>query len=89
MFNFYVVLAGHNNVSDKGTATMCRLKIKVPSLKTKSTKNEGPFENMSFSKNPFEDFNEKKTKKTFSLEQTTPCNTRPLNTTIEYCPCEQ
>ena len=25
-----------------------------------STKNGGPFENMSFSKNPFEDFNEKK-----------------------------
>ena len=24
------------------------------------TRNEGPFENMIFSKNPFEDFNEKK-----------------------------
>ena len=45
MFNFYVVLAGHDKVSD---ATMCRLKIKAPSLQTKSTKNEGPPENMGF-----------------------------------------
>ena len=45
MFNFYVVLAGHDKVSD---ATMCRLKIKAPSLQTKSTKNEGHSENMGF-----------------------------------------
>ena len=45
MFNFYVVLAGHGKVTD---ATMCRLKIKAPSLQTKSTKNEGPPENMGF-----------------------------------------
>ena len=45
MFNFYVVLAGHGKVID---ATMCRLKIKAPSLQTKSTKNEGPPENMGF-----------------------------------------
>ena len=63
MFNFYVVLAGHNKVSDENRATTFKLKFKAPSLKTKSRKNEGPFENMSFSKNAFEDFNEKKTKK--------------------------
>ena len=45
MFNFYVVLAGHGKVTD---ATICRLKIKAPSLQTKSTKNEGPPENMGF-----------------------------------------
>ena len=34
--------------------------IQSPIIKDKNYKNEGPFENMSFSKNPFEDFNEKK-----------------------------
>ena len=65
MFNFYVVLAGPNKVSDEGRATTCWLKFKAPSLKTKSSKNEGTFENMSFSKNPFEAFNEKKNKINF------------------------
>ena len=60
MFNFYVVLAGHNKVSDAGRATKCRFNFKTPTLQTKSSKNEGPFENMIFSKKPFEDFNEKK-----------------------------
>ena len=54
-----------------------------------STKNEELFENMSFSKNPFEDFNEKKQYKIFHLEQTTPWNTRPMKTTTEYVPCKQ
>ena len=48
MFNFYVVLAGHDKVSDAGRATTCRRKLKAPSLQTKSTKNEGPPENMGF-----------------------------------------
>ena len=32
---------------------------------------------------------EEKMKNTSSLNQTTPWNTRPLNTTIEYGPCKQ
>ena len=48
MFNFYVVLAGHDKVSDAGRATTCRRKLKAPSLQTKNTKNEGPPENMGF-----------------------------------------
>ena len=87
MFNFYVVLAGHDKVSDAGRATMCRLKIKAPSLQTKSTKNGRPSEN---------DFQEKtnwrfQTKQTtvLSQDQTTPWNTRPLNETIEDAPCNQ
>ena len=50
MFNFYVVLGGHNKVSDTGRVTTCRLICKAPSLKTKTIKNVEPFENMSFSK---------------------------------------
>ena len=48
MFNFYIVLADHDKVSDAGRAIMGRRKFKAPSLQTKSTKNEGPFENMGF-----------------------------------------
>ena len=48
MFNFYVVCAGHDKVSDAGIATTCRRKFKATSLQTKSTKKEESFENMSF-----------------------------------------
>ena len=62
MFNFCVVFAGHDMVTDAGRATTHRRKFKAPSLKTKTTNNEESFENMSFSKKKtFEDFNEKKT----------------------------
>ena len=32
MFNYHVVWAGHDKVSDTGRATMCRCKFKAPSL---------------------------------------------------------
>ena len=67
IFNFYVHFASHDMVTDAGRATTCRCKFKDPSLYTKSTKNEGHSKNLSFSKNRFEDFNEKKIKETFSL----------------------
>ena len=47
-FNFYVVLAGHDMVTNAGRATTCRRKVKAPWLQTKNTKNEGPSENMGF-----------------------------------------
>ena len=60
MFNFYVVLVGHNKVSDAGRVAMCWLKFKAPSLKTKSTKNEGPFGNMNkFSEKNRQEFSRK------------------------------
>ena len=78
MFNFYVDLAGQDIVTETVRATTHWRKFKTPSLQTKSTKTktEGPFENMSFSKKPFEDFNEKKKTKV-SLDQTTPWSTSP------------
>ena len=48
MFNFDVILAGHDKVTDAGRATRCRRKCKAPCLQTISTKNEGPSENMGF-----------------------------------------
>ena len=35
MFNFYVVLAGHDKVSDATRATTCRRKFKAPSEQAK------------------------------------------------------
>ena len=67
MFNFDVDLAGYDMVTDAGWANLCRLKFRGPSLSTKCRKNEGNFENMIFSNEPFEDFNEKKIKYTSSL----------------------
>ena len=48
MFNFYVVSAGHDMVTDVGRATTCRCKFKASRLQTKSRKIEGHSENMSF-----------------------------------------
>ena len=80
MFNFYVFLAGHDNVGDAGSATTCRCKFKAPSLQTKCTKNEGPPENMGFKGKQFEDFRRKKEQKHYSrpfkkpVEHTAPKN---------------
>ena len=38
MFNFYVVSAGHDMVTDAGRATTCRRKFKAPWLQTKVQK---------------------------------------------------
>ena len=54
MFNFYVVLPGCDTAGLPHAGANSK-----PHRYKQSTKNEGPFENMSFSKNPFEDFNEK------------------------------
>ena len=45
MSNFYVVMTDHHKVTDASRATTYRLKLKAPSLQTKSTKTDGPFEN--------------------------------------------
>ena len=61
MFNFYVVWADHNMVTDTGRAISCRSKFKASLLQAKGTKNEVPFENMGFNGKQFEDSEEKKT----------------------------
>ena len=38
LFNFYVVLAGHDVVTDAGRATTCRRNFKTPWLQTKVQK---------------------------------------------------
>ena len=80
-FNFYVDLVGHDMVTDTGKATTCGYKFKAPSLQTKSTKNDGHFENTGCNGKQFEDF--RRNKNYSILAQTTPPNTRPLKTAID------
>ena len=60
VFKFYVDVAGHDMVSDNGKGTTCRRTIEAPSLQTKSTRNDGSSENMSFKGEQIEDFRQKK-----------------------------
>ena len=77
MFNFYVVLTGHDKIiSDTGRAITCRRKFKAPSLQTKSTKTEGPPENMVFKEKRFEDFRQKKNRILFSTSLKKPSSIR-------------
>ena len=48
VFIFYVVLSGHEMVSDASGATTCRRKFKAPSLQNESTKSDGLTEKMGF-----------------------------------------
>ena len=90
MFNFYVVLAGHDKVSDAGRATTCRRKLKAPSLQTKSTKNEEPPENMGFKGKSLKISDEKKEQKHYSQPfKKTQWDTRTLRPSIDYRPCKQ
>ena len=73
MFNIYVVLVGHDMVTDATRATTCRRKFKAPSLQTNCTKKEGPPENMGFRGKQCEDFRRKKRTETlFSTYQKKP-----------------
>ena len=57
MLNFDVISAGHDTISDAGYHVQAQ--IQSPIVTNKNNKNVGPFENMSFSMKPFEDFNKK------------------------------
>ena len=82
MFNLYVVLTGHDMVTDAGWATTCRRKINAPWLRTKVQKMKNLSETRVLTGKQFEDFRRKKN--ISSLDQKTPLNTWPLKTTIEF-----
>ena len=58
MFNYYVVLAGQDMVTDAGRATTCRRKFKAPSLQ-KVQKMEG-LPKKTFTEKPFDDIRQNK-----------------------------
>ena len=67
MFIFFVVLVGHDKITDVGSATMCRLKVNGPSLPTKCSKNDGLFEKWALTWKQIEDsIRKKRTKTIFS-----------------------
>ena len=84
MFKFFIVLAGHDMVTDAGRASTFRRKFEVPSLQTKSTENEGLFKNMGFTENRFEDYRKKFEKEQLSRHLwNNPVEHKGLNETVE------
>ena len=86
MFNFYVVFAGHDMVTDAGRATTRRCKLKAPSLRKKVQKLMDLPKTWILAEK-IEDFRWKKN--TSSLDQTTLWNKRPRKTAIEFGPSKQ
>ena len=64
MFNFYVVLAGHDNVSDAARTITCRRKIKPHDYKQKYKKWRTFQKHGIQREKPFEDFRQKKNRNT-------------------------
>ena len=87
MFNFYVVLTGHNMLTDIDRAIMWRRKFKASSLQTTGAKNEVPSKTWVLTENNFKI--QTKKKYTSSFDQTTPWNTWPLSARIDDGLCNQ
>ena len=66
MFNFYVVLAGNDKVTDAGRATTCRRKFKAPCLQTKLQKLKDLSKTWVLTGKRFEDFGRKKDQNHYS-----------------------
>ena len=60
MFNYRVVLTGHDKVSDTGRAKICRCKFKAPSLQYRVQKQKDHQKTWVSTGKPFEDFRRKK-----------------------------
>ena len=85
MFNFYVVLAGRDTAGLPSAGENSK-----PHHYKKSTKIEGPSENMCFNGKTVWRFQTKKEQNHYSRPfKNTQWNTRPINATIEYGPCNQ
>ena len=76
MINFYVVLAGHDMVTDAGRATTCRRKFKAPWLRTKVQKRKVFSNTWVLTGKLFEDFRQKRTELLFSAPQENPVEHR-------------
>ena len=83
IFNLYVVLTSHDTVTDVGRASIFGRNFNSPLLQTKSTKNEGRYENMGFNGKPVLGFQtEKRTETIFStFQKKTNGKQRTLNLT--------
>ena len=77
MFNFYVVLAGHDIVTDTDRATACRCKFKAPRLQTKVQKMKDLPKTWVLTGKQFEDFRPKNQKFQSSHAEQNKETTRP------------
>ena len=91
MFNLYVVLTSHDTVTDVGRASTFRRIFNSRSLQTKSTKIEGPSENMGFNGKPVWRFQTvKRTETIFLTFQKKPNGKqRTLHVSIDHGPRKQ
>ena len=89
MFIFYKVFPGHDMVTNAVKAITWRLKFKVPSLQSESTKRKYLSKSWVLVENNLKISDETKTKNTSSFNQTTPRNSRPRSATIDDWPCNQ
>ena len=87
MFNVYVVLAGHDMITDAGRATTCRRNLKPHHYKKEVHKT------MDLSEHGLQRQKglkiSDKINNISSLNKTNPWNTRSPKTTIEYGFCKQ
>ena len=81
MFNFYVILAGLDKITDTGMAIRWRRKFKAPSLKPKCRKKSRTFRKMGFNAKTNEDNNLDISKK--------PKNSETLKTSLAHGPHKQ
>ena len=77
MFDSYVVMAGHDMVTEASRATRGRCKFKAHHYKQKVQKTIDLSKTWVLTGKQIEDFTRKRN--ISSLDQTTPWNTRPLN----------
>ena len=88
--NVSVIFTGHDMVTDAGRTTTCRVKVRGPSLPTKCTKMKDLSKTWVLTGKQFEDLRQKKEQKHYSRPfKKNQWSTRPLNTAIEYDPCNQ
>ena len=89
MFNFYVVLAGHDMVTDAGRATTCRRKFKAPWLQTKVQKMKDLPKAWVLTGKQFENFRPKKSKIPVFAWRTKQRNHKTPKAKTEHEPCSQ
>ena len=86
IFNFYVVLADHDMVTDAGRTSTCKRIFNAPWLQTKVQKSKGPFIKMGFKGKTIWRFQRKKKSRNIILDLSKKIkwNTRTLKTITEY-----
>ena len=90
LFNFCVLLAGHELITDVNKATNCLFEFKNPLIYSNCTKNERHSENMVLNGKKFlETSDGKKTETVLSTFRRTPRDTRAVKSSTESRSCKQ